>query len=440
MERSTVTRTHRSAASRIFEELAIAPQHGNLFHETARRMLHAAELVGLRHHQRLLLAEPRHESIVHVPVEMDDGHHRLFKGYRVLHSNALGPFLGGTRFSPRLSLDAAKGHAILASLRAALVRAPFGGAFGGVKVNPNELSQGELMRLVRRYTSVVSPQASAGRDVLAPEMGTDIRTMAWVYDTLAQQAGGHDPARSVVGRPGELGGLGPRGRAVATGLVAVLEELLGDSMLELRTARVAILGFGQVGAAVARQLAMHGARVTAVLSDGAALYDSSGIDVLALVAHRQRTGGIDGFEQATVVAERDFLEAPAEILVVCADDGALTAARAEACRARVVVEAGSANVSAEAEEVLLRQGVEVIPDVLVVGAADVANALEWRDVRNDPDFRKDAVESHIRRQLTLAARRVRVARTRHECDLRTAALCAALERLGRVHDLRGVFP
>ena len=141
MERSTVTRTHRSSASMIFEELGIAPQKGNLFHETARRLLHACEMVGLPHHQRLLLAEPRHESMVHVPVEMDDGRHRLFKGYRVQHSNALGPFLGGIRLSPRLALDAAKGHAMLATLRAALVRAPFGGAFGGVRVNPNELSQ-----------------------------------------------------------------------------------------------------------------------------------------------------------------------------------------------------------------------------------------------------------------------------------------------------------
>ena len=440
MERSTVTRTHRSSASMIFEELGIAPQKGNLFHETARRLLHACEMVGLPHHQRLLLAEPRHESMVHVPVEMDDGRHRLFKGYRVQHSNALGPFLGGIRLSPRLALDAAKGHAMLATLRAALVRAPFGGAFGGVRVNPNELSQDELMRLVRRYASAIAPQSVAACDILAPEMGAGIRPMAWVYDTLAQQAAVADPARMVVGLPAELGGLGPRGRAVASGLVAVLDELLGDSLLELRTARVSILGFGQVGAAVARQLAQHGARITAVLSDGSALYDPAGIDVLALVAHSQRTGGIDGFAHATPVAERDFLEAAAEILVVCADDGALTTARAEACRARVVVEAGSANITADAEELLLRQGIEVVPDILVVGAVDVASTLERRDARNDPDFRKDAVESHIRRQLTLAARRVRVARMRYECDMRTAALCAALERLGRVHELRGVFP
>jgi glutamate dehydrogenase (NAD(P)+) len=138
MERSTVTKTLRSAASRIFEDIGLTPQHGNLFHETAERLLYAADLVGLRHHQQIILTQPKSEVMVQFPVQMDDGNHRLFKGYRVQHSNALGPYLGGVRFAPRLALDTVKGHAILATMRASLVRVPFGGAFGGVKANPRE--------------------------------------------------------------------------------------------------------------------------------------------------------------------------------------------------------------------------------------------------------------------------------------------------------------
>ena len=223
-------------------------------------------------------------------------------------------------------------------------------------------------------------------------------------------------------------------------MLAVLEELLGESMLELETARIAVVGFGHAGSSVAKLLAARGARVTAVLCTGAALYEPSGIDVMALSQHRSRTGGIDGFEGATSVMERDFWDAPAEIVVLCADDGALDAARAGRCRARIVVEVGGANITADAEEVLVRQGIEIVPDVLAGAAVDVASALEWQEIRRNPEFRKDEMDTHVRRQMVLATRRVQVARMRYECDLRTAATCVGLERIGRVYELRGVFP
>jgi len=443
MERTTVTRTTRSVASRIFEEIGVTVQEGNLFHSTAERLLLASELVGLRHHQQIILAQPKSEVMVQFPVEMDDGRHRLFKGYRVQHSNALGPYLGGTRFAPRLSLDTVKGHSMLATLRASLVRVPFGGAFGGVKCNPRELSRNELMRLTRRYCSAISHQVGPAYDVMAPELGADRQVMAWFFDTLAQttpEPTRQDQSRAVMGKPVELGGFGGRGKLVASGVAAVLEELLGDSMMELATARVSIVGFGHVGTAVARSLANRGARVTAVLTSGAAIYEPGGIDVIALGQHRARTGDIDGFESATAILERDFWSAPCELCVLCGDDGCLDIVRAEQCRARVVVEVGGANITPEAEEVLVRQGIEIVPDVLAGAASDLASALEWREARLEPSFRKDDLDAHIHRQMPLAARRVRVARARYECDLRTAAICSALERIGKIYDIRGVFP
>ena len=443
MERSSVTRTDRPAAARIFEEIGIAPQPRNLFHETAECLLRAADMVGLRHHQQIILAQPKSEVMVQFPVQMDDGRHRLFKGYRVQHSNALGPYLGGIRYAPRLSLDTIKGHAMLATLRASLVRIAFGGAFGGVKVSPRELSNDELMRVTRRFCSAISHQLGPAYDIVSPDAGADSQVMAWFVDTLAQttpEPTRQDQSRTVMGKPVELGGLVSRARLHATGVIAVLDELLEDMGIEIEAARVSLLGFGHAGSALAKALAMRGARVTAVMSSGCALYESGGIDVIALAQHRARTGGIDGFDTATSVLERDFWDAPSDVLVVCADDAVLDAKRAPLCRARVVVEAGDANVSAEAEEILIRQGAEIIPDVLACAGGDVASALEWRDVRHDPSFRKDDIETHIRRQMTLAARRVRVARARYECDLRTAAICASLERIGKIYQLRGVFP
>ena len=443
MERSSVTSSPRPAAARIFEEIGVSPTAGNLFHETAARLLAAAELVGLRHHQQLILAQPKTEVMVQFPVQMDDGHHRLFKGYRVQHSNALGPYLGGVRVAPRLSLDAVKAHAMLASLRASLVRVPFGGAFGGVKASGWELSSGELMRMTRRYCSAIAHQVGPAYDIVAPDAGTDSQVMAWMFDTLAQttpEPTRQDQGRAVVGKPVELGGLGARGRVLSTGVTTVLGELLGDSMIELETARVAMVGFGHAGGAVARSLASRGARVTAVLCSGAALAEAGGIDVLALAQHREKHGGIEGFDGATAVVERDFWSTPADVVVVCADDGALDAARAEQCRARVVVEVGAANITADAEEVLVRQGIEIVPDVIAGAAVEVASALEWRLGSRETVMRREEVDAHIRRQVALATRRVRVARARYECDLRTAAHCAALERIGRIYELRGVFP
>jgi glutamate dehydrogenase (NAD(P)+) len=428
---------------RIFEEIGVAPQPGNLFHEMASRLLLAADMAGLRHHQQLILAQPKSEVMVQFPVQMDDGRHRLFKGYRVQHSNALGPYLGGMRIAPKLSLDAVKGHAMLATLRASLARVPFGGAFGGVKACPRELSPGELMRMTRRYCSAIGHQLGPTYDVVAPEAGADTHVMAWLFDTLAQtspEPTRQDQGRTVVGKPRELGGLGPRGRVLAAGVVAVLEDVLGDSMIELATARVGLVGFGHAGTAVAKALAARGARITGVLCSGAAIAEPGGIDVIALAQHREATGGIEDFLEATAVLERDFWEAPCEILVVCADDGALGAKRAAMCRARMVVEAGSANITAEAEEMLIRQGIEIVPDLICGAAAELASALEWRAARQDVSVRRDAVEDHIRRRLALSMRRVRAARTRHECDLRTAAYCAALERIGKIYELRGVFP
>ena len=330
MERSTVTRTTRSVASRIFEEIGVTPQAGNRFHEVAERLLAASEMVGLRHHQQIILAQPKSEVMVQFPVEMDDGRHRLFKGYRVQHSNALGPYLGGVRFAPRLSLDTVKGHALLSTLRASLVRIPFGGAFGGVKVNAGELSRNELMRLTRRYCSAISHQIGPAYDVVAPEAGADGQVMAWFFDTLAQttpEPSRQDQTRAVMGKPVELGGFGSRGRLVAAGVGAVLEELLSDSLMELSTARVSVVGFGHIGSAVARALAARGARITAVLTTGTALYEPGGIDVLALSQHRARTGDIDGFTAATAILERDFWNAPCELCILCGDDGCLDVAR-----------------------------------------------------------------------------------------------------------------
>ncbi len=419
------------------------PREENLFHEAAERLLRASEMVGLKHHQQIILAQPKSEVMVQFPVQMDDGRHRLYKGYRVQHNDALGPYLGGMRFHPRLSLDTVKGLAVLSTLRASLVRVPFGGAFGGVRCAMGEISEDERRRVVRRFCSAVSHQIGPAHDIVAPESGADSQTMAWFMDTLAQttpEPSRQDQSRAVVGKPGELGGLMPRGRAAALSAVATLDTLLPDIDVNAEGARVAIMGFGAVGSAIARALSARGMPVVAILTQSSAVANAHGIDAVALQAHHARTGGVENFDGADSLTEDEFWQIPTEVLVVASPERSMDALRAAKVRARVVVEAGLACTTPAAEDVLLQRCIDLFPDILCSAGSDVAHFLEWNGLRSQPGVRREDVEEHVLRHALMAARRVRVARMKYECDWRVAAQCAALERIARVYELRGVFP
>ena len=215
----------------LLEHLEVIPDSDNLFHQVLQQTLTAAQLTGMRRSHQLMLAQPKNEIVVHFPVLMDDGQHRLFTGYRIQHNNALGPYKGGLRFHPHVTLDQMKGLAMVMTLKCSLMRLPFGGAKGGVRCNPRELSKDELMRVTRRYCSAISNQIGPDYDIPGPGVGTDAQVMAWFADTFAQttpEHGRQDVTRAVTGKPIELGGCPGRDRASAMGMVTVLEELLPD--------------------------------------------------------------------------------------------------------------------------------------------------------------------------------------------------------------------
>ncbi|UCD76150.1 MAG: Glu/Leu/Phe/Val dehydrogenase, partial [Phycisphaerales bacterium] len=220
----------------VFEELHIVPDPDNPFHQTIGRVLVAAQTVGLKHHQQIILAQPKNEIIVHFPVLMDDGHHELFKGYRVQHNNALGPYKGGIRFHHRVNLDLTKSLAVLMTVKSALVRVPLGGGAGAVRCSPRELSDDELMRVTRRFCSAISNQIGPDYDILAPDIGTNSRIMAWLLDTYQQmmpEETRQDMRRVVTAKPLELGGSVGRDKATGQGLVDVLREMLPDFGIDI---------------------------------------------------------------------------------------------------------------------------------------------------------------------------------------------------------------
>lgn len=451
MTDASVRPSQQPASERILEELGIVRDARNPFHTVLDQVLVAADAVGLKHHQQIILAQPKSEVMVHFPVLMDNGHHRLFKGYRVQHNNALGPFKGGLRFHPRVSLDETKALAVLTTMKSSLLRIPFGGAMGGVKCNTGELSEGELMRLTRRLASSLSHYVGPDYDVIEPDVGTDARVMAWFADTLVQttaDVGRQEMFRAVTGKPIEIGGSFGRDRSVGLGLADVVGEMLPEILMDggpstgerMKPGRFACVGFGTVGSWSARRLVERGMTLVAVVDHTGAVRSDAGIDPFALADYVARVGGVDGFPAATAVAERDVWALNCDVLIVAAADGVIDTEKAARINAKCVAEGGHMPTTADAGDILLARGVEVLPSVLCSAGGVAASYLEWVQNRLSTTWSAEDVEEELARSMTLAARRVKLARIRYECDWRAAALCAACERIGKVYDLRGVFP
>ncbi len=429
--------------ARLLEELEISPEPGSLFHQVLQQVLNAAPLAGMQRNHQLMFAQAKNEIVVHFPVLMDDGRLRILTGYRIQHNNALGPYKGGLRFHPHVTLDQMKGLAMIMSLKCSLMRLPFGGAKGGVRCNPRELARDELMRVTRRFCSAISNQIGPDYDIPGPGVGTDAQTMAWFADTIAQttpEQGRQDVTRAVTGKPIELGGVPGRDRASAMGMVMVLEEILPDFNMSLKGLRFSVVGFGKVGSWTARILEERGAILVAVMDETGAVRNDRGLEAGELAAYVQSTGAVRGFSQARAVSREEFLKAPVDLFIPAALEGLIDAESAANIRAKVVAEAASLPTTPEGDEVFLQRGIEVLPSLLCNAGGLVASYFEWSMNKSSQTMTATEAEERLGQHMSDAARRVRIARHRFESDLRTAAICTALEQIERVHSLRGVFP
>jgi glutamate dehydrogenase (NAD(P)+) len=433
--------------TKVFEELKIVRDPNNLFHQTIEQVLIAAQLCGLRHHQQIILAQPKNEIIVHFPVLMDDGHHRLFKGYRVQHNNALGPYKGGLRFHPHVHLDDVKSLAVLMTMKCSLVRVPFGGGKGGVACNPRELSRDELMRVTRRFCSAISNQLGPNYDIPAPDVGTNAQVMAWFADTYAQmtpELSRNDTLAVVTGKPVEMGGSLGREKATGQGLVDVLKEMLPELGLDISRISYSLIGFGNVGGWTGRLLNELGAKLVAVLDHTGAIHNDRGrgIDTAALTEHVAKSagGGVNGFRGAEAISEREFYSTPVDVFIPCALEQMITAKEASLINAKVVAEGANAPTTPDGDVVLLQRGIEILPAILCNAGGVTVSYFEWVQNKSSVYWTAEDVDAKLNQHMVLAARRTKVARHKYECDMRTAAYCAAIEQIGKVYDLRGVFP
>jgi len=428
---------------KILDELGFRYDPSALYQQVIERVLRAAEILDVPRQLQLILAQPKNELMVHFPVLMDDGSYRLFKGYRVQHNNILGPYKGGIRYHPDVSLDHIKSLAVLMTMKASLMRLPLGGAKGGVQADPRALSRDELMRLTRRFTSALGPTIGPNHDIPAPDVGTNAQIMAWIADTYINLT---DPMKRwlgqgvVTGKPPEFGGSLGRDRATGLGLVYVLEEMLPELDLAFDRMSFSVIGYGNVGSWAARLLHERGARLEAVLDHTGAILEPKGIDAVALAHHVERSGGVAGFNGATAIDEQTFYRHRVDAFIPAALEQMIDVPRAEMINCRVLVEGANAPTIPEADAVLYKREIPILPAILCNAGGATVSYFEWRQNRSAETWTFERVDRELRDHMYAGAQRVRLAAHRYECDLRTAAYCASLEHLARVYRTRGIFP
>jgi len=403
------------------------------------RLDEAATLAKLDRDVHRLLVQPRRVLEVAVPVRMDDGTVEVFTGWRIHHDTTRGPGKGGIRFHPDVDVDEVKALAAMMTFKTALVDLPFGGAKGGVRCDPSRLSLGELERLTRRYTYEISPLLGPDADIPAPDVNTDGRVMAWLMDTLSMVDGRSLPA-SVTGKPLSIGGTKGHAGATSSGCVTCVRAVFRELGMSLTGSRVVIQGFGKVGGPLAFLLSSVGMRVVAVADVGGAVANEGGLDVGALADHVGTCGSVAGFAGGEVVPSDTLWDVDCELLVPAALGGVITAEVAERVAAQVVVEAANGPTTIDAQPILDRRGIVVVPDILANAGGVTASYFEWAQARQGYPWDEELVAERLRQRMDDAFAAVWSRSQALNVNLRAAAFVVAVERVAATHEARGMFP
>ena len=399
-----------------------------------------ADFMDLNKDTRCYLRSPQRELIVHFPVRMDDGHLRMFTGFRVHHNTTKGPTKGGIRYHPSVTLDECRALAMWMTWKCALMDLPYGGAKGGVIVDPHELSLGELERLTRRYTTEISPFIGPERDIPAPDVGTNAQIMAWMMDTYSMHSGHSVPAITT-GKPVNVGGTAGREYATGSGITyvtrAVLKQRQGRGSDDTS---IAIQGFGNVGSWTARTMHERGARIVAVSDVQGGIYTPHGLDLRQLTRHVKSSGSVIGFAGAETLNNEELLELDVDVLVPAALEGQITRENADRIGASVIAEGANGPTTPEAEEILLNKGVEIIPDVLCNAGGVVVSYFEWVQGLQSYFWDEGEVRRNMEKTLLDNLDAVIGVTMRQHCSLRTAAYSIAIERIVDAVRHRGFYP
>ncbi|NYG98252.1 Glu/Leu/Phe/Val dehydrogenase [Schumannella luteola] len=422
---------------------AAAPAHPSPLVDARAQLAAAIELLGYDEGTHAMLATSRREMTVSIPLRHDDGRIEVLTGHRVQHNISRGPAKGGLRYAPNVDLDEVRALAMWMTWKCALLDVPYGGAKGGVAVDPRALSTPELERVTRRYTSEILPIIGPQQDIPAPDIGTDEQTMAWIMDTFSV-ARGHTVPGVVTGKPLSLGGSLGRPSATSRGVVHVADAALRSVGITPSGATAAVQGFGKVGRGAAQFLAEAGAKVVAVSDQYGAVYASTGLDIPALAEHVDRTGSVVGFGGSSSGADEldaaELLTLDVDLLVPAAVEGVLHGGNAADVRAKVIVEGANGPTTGEADRILNASGVLVVPDILANAGGVLVSYFEWVQANQAYRWGAQEVEDRLASRMSEAWMNVADHARRHDLTLRTAATALAVQRVAEAHKLRGLYP
>jgi glutamate dehydrogenase (NAD(P)+) len=385
-----------------------------------------------------LLRMPAREIIVHFPVAMDDGHMEIFTGFRVQHSIARGPGKGGVRYSPDVTLDEVRALASWMTWKCAVVNIPFGGAKGGVICDPKKMSQGELERMTRRYTSEVIDFIGPEKDVLAPDINTNDQTMAWIMDTYSMHMG-HTVTSVVTGKPLNIGGSRGRIEATGRGVQVICDESMRYLEMPVDGCRVIIQGFGNVGSNAALLLMERGYKIIGIAEKDGGLLNPNGIEIHQLLEYKRRNNTLLGFRNAEAVPSEELLVTECEILIPAASENVITSRNADQIKARVIVEGANGPTTAVADDILAEKRIFIMPDILANAGGVTASYFEWVQDRQGYFWKEAVVNEQMEAILRDSFEDVIRYAEAHNVNNRIAAYMLAIDRVASTIRQRGIY-
>jgi glutamate dehydrogenase (NAD(P)+) len=398
----------------------------------------AASLLDLDPGTRAILTHPSRQIIVSIPFQRDSGDLEVYTGYRVQYNFARGPAKGGIRYHPGVTLDEVTALAFWMTWKCAVVDLPFGGGKGGVTCDPAVLSQGELERITRRYAAELVEVIGPDKDVPAPDVGTTPQIMAWFMDTYSMHVRQNTPG-VVTGKPVELGGSRGRVEATGRGIALCARDQLAQMNVDVRSTRVIVQGFGNVGSVTAKIFVELGARVVGISDVSGGYYDSKGIDVEAAIAYARQHRSLEGFAGGERVSNLQLLEQPCDVLVPAALEDQITVENAGRIQARLIVEGANGPTRPEADRILERNGIVVVPDIIADAGGVIVSYFEWCQDRAGLFWKESEVNARLEEQLLENFHAVRELARQRRIPLRTAAYAVAIDRVVRALRMRGVY-
>ncbi|PYS24808.1 MAG: glutamate dehydrogenase [Acidobacteria bacterium] len=419
---------------------ATAPKEElNPFEIAKQQFDRAADYLELDQSLRNVLRNAKRQLIVSIPVRMDGGETKVFEGYRVQHNIARGPAKGGIRYHPNVTLDEVKALASWMTWKCATVGIPYGGGKGGVICDPKSMSKNELERLTRRYAFEIAPIIGPDRDIPAPDVYTDSQTMAWIMDTISM-VHGHTELGVVTGKPLSLGGSQGRHEATARGALYALRSACAVKGIKLKDARVAVQGFGNAGSIIARLVAEDGARVVAACDSKCGVYAENGLDIQAVLKHKEATGTLQGIKGVKEIEPDEVLEVECDVLCPSALENSITGANVGKVKTKIIAELANGPTTPVADRVLEDQGIMLIPDILANAGGVTVSYYEWVQDQYSFFWSEKRINQTLEDTMTDAFQKVHQTASRYGTDMRTGAYILAIDRVAEATRVRGIFP